>query len=289
MSDFSRFSSTLADAEHARGDVGFRTLRVPPSLLPKHLRPHLTVFHRFVQLGHRVTDDPDIEPEIKFAFLDALERALTTGQERSPQVRPAIELRRSLIATGVTDAHARQILRAFRRDAAGERCRTWNELFSHCRLSAGPMGRYLLDLHGEGDGLGAAFDQLFTAMRLLGHLQSARSDWIKLGRSRLPDAWFDEAGVSIERLVETRTDPVLRGIFDRLLDHVDRLLDEVAGLPRRIRHRTLRVETTVMLEHARTLSRLLRRRDPLRRRVGLGPHLRLLATLRGMIEGMRNR
>lgn len=289
MSDFTPFTTTAPPRPDAKNDATLRTPRVPAALMPKHLRPHLTLFYRFVQVGHRIADDPELEPELKHAFLDALDRALTTGEEHSAPVKPALELRASLAATGVCDRHARQILRALQRDAAGGRCRTWNDLMLHCRHSAVPIGRYLLDLHGEGEEPGPAIDPLCTAMRVLGLLQAARSDWVSLGRCHLPLSWFDEAGISVERLVENRTDPELRELFNRALDHVDVLLAEAEALPGRIRHDTLRLETAVMLEQALALARRLRKRDPLRHRVALLPHQRLMATARGMMRAMTRR
>jgi hydroxysqualene synthase len=289
MNDFPLFTTMAPPRPEGTPDGALRTPRIPASLMPKHLRPHLTLFYRFVQVGHRIADDPDLEPELKQTFLDALDRALTTGQERSAPVKPALELRASLAATGVSDRHARQVLRALRRDANGGYCHTWADLLLHCRNAAAPIGRYLLDLHGEGEEAGTAIDPLCTAMRLMGLVQAARADWVALGRCHLPLAWFDEAGISVERLVETRCDAEVRGVFDRILDHADALLAEAGTLPRRIRHDTLRLEVAVMLEHARALSRRLRRRDPLRQRVTLPPHRKLIATARGLWRAMRRR
>lgn len=288
MNDFTPFTTTAPPPSDARIDGALRTPRVPAALMPKHLRPHLVLFYRFVQVGHRIADDPELEPELKLAFLDALDRALVTGEEHSAPVKPALELRASLIETGVTDRHARQILRALQRDAGGAPCRTWDELMLHCRQAAVPIGRYLLDLHGEGTEAGAAIDPLCTAMRVLGLVQAARSDWVTLGRCHLPLAWFDEAGVSVERLVETRTDSELRGIFNRALDQVDALLAEAEALPDRIRHDTLRLETAVMLEQSKALARRLRTRDPLRGRVVLPAHRRCLAMIKGVWRAKRH-
>lgn len=289
MNDFTPFTTVAPPPSDARTGGALRTPRVPAALMPKHLRPHLVLFYRFVQVGHRIADDPELEPELKHAFLEALDRALVTGEEHSAPVKPALDLRASLIQTGVSDRHARHILRALQRDAGGAPCRTWDELMLHCRQAAVPIGRYLLDLHGEADEAGPVIDPLCTAMRVLGLVQGARTDWVTLGRCHLPLAWFDEAGVSVERLVETRTDPELRGIFNRILDQVDALLAEADALPSRIRHDTLRLETAVMLEQAHALSRRLRKRDPLHHRVALLPHQRFLATAKGMWQAMRHK
>lgn len=272
-----------------RRDPGVEGLPIPSRLLPKPLRPHVLAFHRFVRLGSDIADDIDLEPEAKLTYLDALERTLTTGEARHAYLKPAVDLRASLQATGVQDRHARQILRACRRDAVGARCHTWADLLLYCRFSANPVGRYLLDLHGESTTAGPAADALCSAIQVLNLLQNGHEGWMALGRCYLPLVWFDEAGISVERLVETACDPQLRGIFDRTLDHTDRLIERAAALPGLVENRGLRLEASVMLSHAEALSDRLRRRDPMRRRVALGLHNRVAATVRGIARGLSAR
>jgi squalene synthase HpnC len=255
-------------------------------LLPRRLRSHISSFFRFVRLADEIADDPDLEPESRLAYLDALERVLTTGQARHAYLKPALDLRSSLQATGVSDRHARQVLRAFRRDAAGARCHTWSDLLLYCRFSASPVGRYILELHGESTTAGPACDALCSALQILSHLQDCHDDWIRLGRCYIPLAWFEEAGVSVERLVETDSDPRTRAIFDRMLDHIDRLLLRAGALPGQLTQRGLRMEAAVALSLAESLVQRLRTRDPLRRRVLLLPHQRMFAMVRGIARGL---
>ncbi|HYD29688.1 MAG TPA: squalene/phytoene synthase family protein [Azospirillaceae bacterium] len=271
----------------ARKGAAGENFPVASRLLPRHLRPHVLAFYRFVRLADDIADDPDMEPETKLGHLEALERTLLGGQARRGYLKPALDLRASLQVTGVSDRHARQMLRAFRRDALGARCHTWSDLLLYCRFSAAPVGRFLLDLHGEtSPEAGPASDALCAALQILNHLQDARDDWVELGRCYLPLAWFDEGGVSVERLVETQADAKLRAIFNRVLDQVGRLLERAQPLPSLIRHRGLRLETSVILCMAEALTQRLRHRDPLKRRVTLSTHLRVLAAARGLARGL---
>lgn len=270
----------------ARKDAGSENFPVASRLLPKHLRPHVMAFYRFVRLADDIADDPDLEPETKLAYLEALERALTSGQAKHAYLKPALDLRASLQTTGVSDRHARQVLRAFRRDAVGARCHTWSDLLLYCRFSANPVGRYLLDLHGEGVAAGPAADALCSALQVLNHLQDCRDDWLELGRCYIPLAWFEEAGISVERLVEPQADAKLRAIFDRTLEHTDRLLERAAPLPGLIQHRGLRMEAAVILSLAESLAQRLRLRDPMKKRVALGAHHKMLAVARGLARGL---
>ena len=64
----------------------------------------------------------------------------------------AAALRASLAETGVTPRHAQDLLIAFRQDATKRRYASWDELLDYCRYSAMPVGRHVLDLHGEDRG-----------------------------------------------------------------------------------------------------------------------------------------
>jgi len=270
----------------ARKTAGSENFPVASRLLPKHLRPHVMAFYRFVRLADDIADDPDLEPETKLAYLESLERALTSGQAKHAYLKPSLDLRASLQATGVSDRHARQVLRAFRRDAVGARCHTWSDLLLYCRFSANPVGRYLLELHGEGVAAGPASDALCSALQVLNHLQDCRDDWMQLGRCYIPLAWFEEAGISVERLVEPESDAKLRAIFDRVLEHTDRLLERAAPLPGLIQHRGLRMEAAVILSIAESLAHRLRVRDPMKKRVALGAHHKVYAMARGLARGL---
>ncbi len=287
MADFNVVpTTTTKPGPFARKDARSENFPVASRLLPRHLRPHVLSFYKFVRLADDIADDADLEAESKLAYLDALERALTSGQAKHAYLKPALDLRASLQATGVSDRHARQVLRAFRRDSVGARCHTWSDLLLYCRFSANPVGRYLLELHGEGPEAGPAADALCSALQVLNHLQDVREDWMQLGRCYVPLAWFEEAGVSVERLVETESDAKLRGIFDRLLDHTDRLVERASALPGLIKHRGLRMEAAVILSVAESLAYRLRVRDPMKKRVELAAHQKMYALARGIARGI---
>ena len=48
-----------------------------------------------------------------------------------------------------TAQHGLDLLEAFRRDVTKLRYADWDELMDYCRYSAAPVGRFVLDVHGE--------------------------------------------------------------------------------------------------------------------------------------------
>ena len=61
----------------------------------------------------------------------------------------------------------------------------------------------------------------------------------------------------------------LRGVLDALLDRCDALNAAAADLPRRVKDRRLRLETSVIVNLSRRLAARLRRGDPLAARIEL--------------------
>jgi phytoene/squalene synthetase len=255
-----------------------------PRFLQRRHRAHVLTFARFVQMAHGVADDPLLEPEAKLHHVDALEKSLVEGRAKRPYLKVGLELREALVGLGIGDRHARQVLQAVRKDAVGQVCRSWSDLLLYCRYAAAPGGRFVLELHGENTSASApAADALCAAVHILGTVRDCRSDWTELGRCYIPVQWFDEAGVSVERLVERSSDAAVRAVFDRMLRQVDGLLDRSAPLPALLKDRGLRAEARAQLLEAQALRRRLGRADPLARRVQLSAGQRLVVHAKGWL------
>ena len=85
-------------------------------------------------------------PDEKLALLDGLDDALTGRGPADPEAEP---LRRALAERGLPPRHALDLLDAFRIDARKPRYADWADLMDYCALSAMPVGRFVLDVHGE--------------------------------------------------------------------------------------------------------------------------------------------
>ena len=251
-------------------------------LLPAPLRPHVAAFYAFVRAADDIADNPDLTPAEKIARLERFEAALTGPPALAAGLPKAEALRMSLAATGVSPRHAQDLLAAFKRDATQLRYRDWPDLLSYCALSASPVGRYLLDLHGEASALYRFSDPLCDTLQLLNHLQDCRDDYRALDRVYLPLDSFAAAGIGVEALDQPATSPALRQVLDRVLDGVDALLTTADELPRALRSRRLAAESAVILAIARRLARELRWRDPLAERVELSRLRFLLCGLMGI-------
>lgn len=94
------------------------------------------------------------------------------------------------------------------------------------------------------------------------------------------------AGLTGDALAEEALSADLRLVIDLTLDHVDGLIDLARPLPARIADRRLRCQAAVTVAVAERLARLLRRADPLARKVRLAPLDYAGAMVNGIARGL---
>jgi squalene synthase HpnC len=237
-------------------------------LLPARLRPHIARFYAFARAIDDIADNPVLAPADKIARLDGFAEALGTGSG-GPGFSNAHRLRQSLLETGVTAQHGLDLIAAFKQDAVKLRYRDWDDLMGYCILSAAPVGRYLIDLHGEGRRCYPASDALCNALQVLNHLQDCQADYRNLDRVYLPEPWLREAGGSVEELDRPLATPAVRRVLDRLLDRTAELVRQARPLAGQFRDRRFAMEAAMIWRIAERLLDELRRRDPLAERVVL--------------------
>ena len=117
-------------------------------LVERNARPLMRAFYAFARQADDVADDPQLSPAAKLDRLDMFERGLDGDPEGEAAGRQLFRLLR-LRDKAEGSRHARALLGAFRLDVEKSRYRTWTELEGYCRLSANPVGRFILDIHDE--------------------------------------------------------------------------------------------------------------------------------------------
>jgi len=247
-----------------RGDENFP---VGSFLIRRDLRAHVHAFYRFARNADDIADNPNLAAAEKVRRLDRMEATLDGAPgDQSPA---AAAMRESLKATGIAVQHCRDILHAFRLDATKLRYADWSDLMEYCRYSAAPVGRQLLDLHGESRAAWTPSDALCGALQVLNHLQDCAGDRRALDRVYLPLEDMEICGARIADLASPRASPGLRRVIDRLLDRTGVLIAEARQLPGLVSSPGLRRECAVIVNLAERLARRLRDGDPLARRVKL--------------------
>ena len=277
----------MTTVEQALSGKGARDENFPVAsrLISATRRPVILAFYRFVRAADDVADNPALSADQKLALLDRLESALL-GRCAEPSAEP---LRRQLAERGLGPKHALDLLSAFRLDATKQRYADLAELTAYCRLSAMPVGRFVLDVHGEARSLWPASDALCAALQVINHLQDCGDDYRRLDRVYLPLRILGVHGASVEMLAERRAQPALRDAIVELADYCAALLGQGAALTPLIVDSRLAAEIGAIHALARRLTEMLRRRDPLGERVALGKPAFLWVGGRGAARALAGR
>jgi len=229
-------------------------------LMSARHRGPILAFYRFVRAADDVADHSTLSPDQKLAMLDRLGNALCGRGPRDPEAEP---LRHALRERGLSPGHALDLLDAFRLDVRKSRYASWAELTDYCRLSAMPVGRFVLDVHSEDKAIWPASDALCAALQVINHLQDCAADYRRLDRVYLPHDILAAHGASIDMLGAARASPALRRAIAEIARRGSELAERGAALVPQIANVRLALEVAAIQNLARRLARDLERRDPL--------------------------
>ena len=188
-------------------------------LLPRRLRHDLAALYAFARGADDIADEgePLGGPSNRIVRLRAWEEKLVASARD-----PAAADDPVFLALGHTIAtHAlpldpfRDLLEAFRRDAAGEtrRFATFADLLGYCRRSANPVGRLVLALFGHRDAARQSHaDDICTALQLTNFWQDVAGD-LDRGRVYLPDEDLERFSGSRDALAARRPNAAFRGLL----------------------------------------------------------------------------
>jgi hydroxysqualene synthase len=252
-------------------------------IAPRH-RAVILAYYRFARGADDVSDSPSLSPDAKLALLDRFEATLTG---RSNEIEAALPLRAALAARKLPPRHALDLLRAFRVDAVKHRYANWSELMGYCAYSAAPVGRFVLDVHGESESTWPASDALCTALQIINHLQDCGADYRSLDRVYVPQDALAAQGLGADALGAASASPALRTVLQGVAQQNAPLVALGGNLPGEVRDFRLCLETAVIASLARKLNALLLERDPLSEPVHLAKVGIFTSAGIGIADGLR--
>jgi squalene synthase HpnC len=234
---------------------------------PRH-RALILAFYNFVRTADDIADHATLGASDKLAYLDLLEAELLGRGDSQPE---AVNLRLALAQRAMPPRHALDVLIAFRMDVTKLRYENWDEVIHYCRYSAMPVGRFMLDVHGESPSTWAASDALCAGLQINNHLQDCGKDYRDLNRVYLPRDALAAAGASVEALGERRASAPLLQCLHSLAARTEVLLNDSKPLNAGVKDFRLGLEISVIQRFAGKIVQLLKVRDPLSETVHLGP------------------
>jgi phytoene/squalene synthetase len=126
-----------------------------------------------------------------------------------------------------------------------------------------PVGRFVLDVHGEDRATWPLSDALCAALQVINHLQDCGKEYRELNRVYIPADRLSDVSV----LGGTNASPQLLDIVSALARRTKDLLAQSKPFAGMIADRRLALEVSMIQTFAEDLVERLQRRDPLSERV----------------------
>ena len=252
----------MSDAASLQSGKGHHDENFPVAsflIAPRH-RPPILAFYRFVRFADDIADHATASPEDKLRLLEEMRATLVGESDASPE---GVALRQSVAEHGLSLQHGLDLLEAFRRDVIKLRYRDWDDLIDYCRYSAMPVGRFVLDVHGESQGTWPANDALCAALQIINHLQDCAKDYRDLNRGYVPEDALAAEGLSVTALSDSAAGPALKRVLAGLAARNAALLAQSRPFAGQIRDGRLALEVDLIQTLAEDLNAMLKSRDPL--------------------------
>ena len=235
-------------------------------LLSKKHRPQILIFYKFARAADDIADSPNLTSKEKIKRLDLFRKAIETNKIKISKTE---NLKKICTKNKIKINHALNLLKAFKQDAVKKRYKNWSELINYCRYSAVPVGRFMIDLHKEKKKSYKYSDPLCIALQILNHIQDCKKDYNEIDRVYLPSTLLKKYNVKLVQLKSNYTEKNLRLAINEVLYSTEKLIEQAEKFKKIMGHNKLAKETAFILEIAKKLLKLLKKKDPLKNKVVL--------------------
>jgi hydroxysqualene synthase len=271
--------TTMTDITPTRTHRGENFPVASALIHPRH-RETVLAFYRFARASDDIADHSSLPEDEKLARLQGMEDTLLG---RTDSAADAVPLRDALARRDLAPRHPLDLLTAFRMDVTKRRYRDWDDLMHYCTYSAMPVGRFVLDVHGESRATWPANDALCAALQVINHLQDCGADYRNIDRVYIPQDALDRHGLTVEALAADKASPQLQDCLQGLANRTSALLHDAAPFSDQIGDLRLSLEVSVIQRLAVKLVAMLMTRDPLSQRVHLNKAEIAATTLSGIV------
>lgn len=207
-------------------------------LCPPRMRDAIVAIYRFARVGDDIADEGSSSPQERIVALSAYRRdlhAVFDGQAPSPQWAYVFgPLSQAQRAHQLPVKPLDDLLSAFGRDAGNPRYESREDLLGYCALSANPVGRLVLHLHGIDDArLLRQSDAICTALQLINFWQDLSVD-LPRGRVYVPNADLQAHRLGDDDLRDVSQAHRFVPLVRELCAWAEKLMCEGAPLARRV-------------------------------------------------------
>ena len=253
-------------------------------LMTKKIRKIVRIFYFFARMADDVADHQTLPKYKKIRILKSFDTAILKNKGIHNKILRDMVLQFKDLPTG--KEYSRNLLKAFLMDASDKKYIEWSDLLYYCKYSANPVGRFVIDTVKETnnvDKIYEASDNLCTALQIINHLQDCKKDFEELNRVYIPESLFKKYSIDKSILKKNKS----TGNFEKLkVEIIENILISLKmtknGLSC-IQSWRLRKETLIILNIAKRLCNLLKKKDPLREKIKLSRIELIFCFFKGII------
>ena len=239
-------------------------------LMTKEIRKIVRVFYFFARMADDIADHQTLRSNQKKRILFFFDKAIAKNEKTNNPILNEIIKRFKELPSG--KKYSRNLLKAFIMDASNKKYKIWEDLLLYCKFSANPVGRFVIDAVNEKQNIKKIYeasDNLCTALQIINHVQDCQKDFKELKRVYIPYSLFKKYSLNKSILNQKKSTENFKRLKIEIIDNVLKLLKGTEIGLYKIQSWRLRKETLIILNIAKRLCNLLKRNDPLKKKIKL--------------------
>ena len=258
-------------------------------IIKRNIRKITRIFYYFARMADDIADNKNLKSKLKVKILLYFNDLINKNKYSDNKILNNLIQQFESLPFG--KKYSKNLLKAFLLDSSEKKYKTWNDLIFYCKYSANPVGRFVIDLvyYQENKGMKVdpkiydASDKLCTSLQIINHLQDCKEDFKKLKRVYIPDTFFKKFSVSKKNLELGNSNQQFRMLVDEIVLKIEVFLNQSKNGLNLIRSWRLKKETLIILNIAKRLCYLLKREDPLKKKIKLSRIDLLFCFIKGII------
>ena len=258
-------------------------------IIKRNIRKITRIFYYFARMADDIADNKNLKSKLKVKILLYFNDLINKNKYSDNKILNNLIQQFESFPFG--KKYSKNLLKAFLLDSSEKKYKTWNDLIFYCKYSANPVGRFVIDLvyYQENKGMKVdpkiydASDKLCTSLQIINHLQDCKEDFKKLKRVYIPDTFFKKYSVSKKNLELGNSNQQFRMLVDEIVLKIEVFLSQSKNGLNLIRSWRLKKETLIILNIAKRLCYLLKREDPLKKKIKLSRIDLLFCFIKGII------
>ena len=253
------------------------------------MRDIIRIFYSFARISDDIADNNNLTSLKKLKILNFFDESIRNSKKSEIDfLDKIIHLSKKFPKS---KNYSRELLKAFTLDATKKRYKNWDDLVSYCKFSANPVGRFFIYLTYKINNqsldnekkIFESSDNLCTALQIINHIQDCKDDYLNHDRVYIPSNYFQKYSLKIPVLAEKKAPVDFIFLKNELITETEKLLSHTEIGLNLIKDWRLRKETFIILNIAKRLCFLLKKDDPLLKKIKLSRIDLIICFIKGIV------